>query len=177
MTAYPAAGNTSDSKHWRIVEMMVFQPAPQISGMFTASYADKTNMYGGDDKTNHWNNSTQWEVGIRPAYHFSDYFKVSVEAGYQASTSKEEHADAGNGQPKETVSMWKATVAPTITPAAGPAGAFFTRPELRLFVTYASFDEKNPSWVFNDGIMNSNLGTTYSEGSGLTFGAQVEAWF
>jgi maltoporin len=174
MNAYPAGGNDDKSKQWRIVEMLVVNPSPQLSGMLTASYADKTRMYGDADKTNHWNNSTQWEFGFRPEFHFNDFVKLAGEFGYQSSTAK---ADPGPGNPAKTISMWKATLAPTITPAAGPGGAFYTRPDLRLFVTYASFDKKNPNWIYNDGIMNSNVGTTLDRGSGLTFGAQVEAWF
>ena len=157
MSAYPAGGNDSNSSQWRIVEMMVLNPSPQWSGMVTASYSDKTRMYGDADKTNHWNNSTQFEIGARPEYHFNDFVKLAAEVGYQASTAK---ADPGTGGPKKTISMFKVTVAPTITLPAGPGGAFYTRPDLRLFVTYASFDKNNPNWIYNDGIMNSNVGTT-----------------
>ncbi len=178
MTTYAFGGNannTDSSSQWRIVEMLVVNPNPQWSGMAMFSYADKTKMYGDADKTNHWNNSTQWEIGARPEYHFNDFLKLAAEVSYQSSTAKAD--PGGGGNPKKTINLMKATIAPTIMAKPGPGGAFFTRPELRLFASYNSFDKANPSWLSNDGNMNTNVGTTLAEGSGITFGAQVEAWF
>jgi maltoporin len=61
--------------------------------------------------------------------------------------------------------MAKFTIAPTLKLDS----TTFSRPELRLFATYASF-----SGDYNAGGIN---GYDSNDDSVLVFGAQVEAWF
>lgn len=169
--AQPQFGNTSDSKQWRIVETLLFQPTPQISGMFTATYADMEKRYGGTDS---YHSAKVWGVGIRPAYHVNDFFKLVAEVGYQSLEPTDQADD-------DTRTLFKATIAPTIVPKAGPAGAFFTRPELRLFATYAQWNDA----LQREGIAGqgacAGTGTSDSvfgcDNNGITFGAQVETWW
>ena len=183
MSSYPNAANTDSSKQWRVVEQMVFQPSPELSGMLSFTYQDTTAIYG---KTDLFNSSKSWGVGGRPTYHFSDFFKLAVDVGYTQVKPK-------NGTDTSDMNLFKVTVAPTLVPPAGPGGAFFTRPELRLFVTYATWNKAaqfaqghtNTAGVPDAGIVGQ--GTCPATGasnsvfrcdtSGVTFGAQVETWW
>ncbi|MGC4001202.1 MAG: carbohydrate porin [Anaeromyxobacter sp.] len=150
MNPYPSTGNDSDVKRLRVIEHLVFQPTPTISGALVGTYQQD------DDGTNV---NKQWGVGARPAWHFNDFAKLAVEVGYNQVIPE-------NG---DKTSMFKATVAPTLMPTAGPAGAFFTRPELRAFATWASW---------NDAQKGSTGGPTFTDDtSGVTFGLQAETWF
>ena len=64
---------------------------------------------------------------------------------------------------------WLAEPITTEIAPAGPGGEFLTRPELRLFATYAGW---------NDNAKGSVGGAAFADKtSGLTVGAQVEAWW
>lgn len=164
-------GNTSSAEQWRFVEQMVFQPNPKISGMLAATYSDFTHRYGG---TGSYNSAKQWGVGIRPQYYFSDIFHLAVDVGYQALTPKD-------GTDKAERNLFKVTVAPTLSPPPGPGGAFFTRPELRVFATWASWNKAmQRENIVGQGTCEAT-GTSTSvfgcDKNGLTFGAQVETWW
>ena len=68
-----------------------------------------------------------------------------------------------------------------VHPPAGPGGRFFTRPEMRLFVTYASWNtESQQAGIFGQGACPANTAAAQVYGcekSGVTFGAQVESWW
>jgi maltoporin len=169
MSNYPQYGNKSASKSWRVVETFVFQPTEKVSGMFTLVYADRTARYGG---TGPWDSAKELSVGVRPQYHFSEIFKLAAEVGYQQITPKDKASGTSGA-------LTKFTLAPTISPPAGPAGAFFTRPELRAFVTVAQWDKGAQQWNMAGagwGAPDGNGAFGHAK-SGTTFGFQVESWF
>jgi maltoporin len=175
MSAYPEPQNSGRAASWRIVEQLAFQPNAQWSGMVAAVYEDITGRYGGPSTGDAWNSFTTWSLGARPSYHLNDYVQFQLEAGYQSFTPK------GAGQKESTLT--KITFAPTISPPPGPGGAYYTRPELRLFVTYASWNKAMASnlqgWnsVYYSGPNGGPSSVFATDTSGLTFGAQVETWF
>jgi len=61
----------------------------------------------------------------------------------------------------------KLTIAPTITL---DDTSFWTRPQLRAFVTYATFDKNATKAGINDASLQG-------EDSGMTYGVQMETWF
>lgn len=166
----PAQGAPSSSHQWRVVEMLVFQPNPKISGMATFVYQDKKNVYG---DTGPGGNSKAWAIGARPQWHFSPLFHLAVDAGYQQTQPKV--------APTSNMDLFKLTIAPTLSPPPGPGGAFFTRPELRVFGTWAWWNKA----ARNGGIVGQGTceatGTSTSgfgcDTNGFTFGAQVETWW
>jgi maltoporin len=176
MTSYPEPQNTNDSKRFRVVEQLGFQPNSQWSGMFAAVFEDVTAQYGGGTSSDPWNSFRTFSIGARPAFHVNDYLKLQLEAGYQWYKPKGPGIDYSN--------LFKLTFAPTITPPPGPGGAYYTRPELRLFVTYAAWNEAMrgnlQSWnaVWYSGPGNGGpLAITGQDNFAVTFGAQLEAWF
>jgi maltoporin len=169
----PAAGNPSSSEQWRVVEQLVFQPSPQVSGMLIFVYEDMTRRAAAPGPTDPSNHHKAWTVGGRPQYHVNDYFKLALEAGFQQVMPK-----AGDTSDQN---LFKLTFAPTITPAAGPGGAFFTRPDLRVFVTWATWNtaaQRNN--IVNQGTCSA-IGSSPSvfacDKHGVTFGAQLETWW
>lgn len=159
---YVSTGRTSDSNQFRVVENLLFAPTSDISGSLTVVYEDATEIYSNDpgNQAAYWNSRQSLSAGIRPAYRVNDWFKVAGEVAYQTVMGKKGADD---------LSLYKVTLAPTITTPAGPGGEFLTRPEIRLFATYAGW---------NDAAKGQVGGKAFADKSnGLTFGAQVEAWW
>lgn len=150
---YPNNGLDNSHKIWRVVEQIVVQPSPSWSAMGTIVYQD--------DKDNY----TWWSAGVRPVFHFNEYFKIQGEIGYDQV--KPDNPAPGDG----TRRLWKFTIAPTIV--AG--GGFWSRPEIRVFYTYAKWNEKARDYW--GGVAGGVGGRFGSDTSGSTIGAQVEAWF
>jgi maltoporin len=167
---------SSDTRQWRIIEHMVFQPTADISGGLEFTYQDTKNLFGSSLK--------RWSAGIRPALQLNDYFKIELEGGYTNVTPKDAASGGGN---TDSRGLFKATVAPTFMIAPGPGGSYFTRPVLRLFATLATW---NDAARRAGGVAGQPAGATCSttgvgastspfgcDTNGFTFGAQVEAWY
>jgi maltoporin len=175
LSPYPGWDNTSKAKQWRIVEDLVINPTEQFTMAGVITYADYSHRYSGDAANDAatWNQGKQLGIGVRPIYHFNDIASVALELGYSSITPK-----AGV---KDAQTMIKATPALLIHPPAGLGGAYFTRPELRLFVTYATWN----SAARNAGQFGQGNCATGGTGSnvfgcstnGMTAGAQVESWW
>jgi len=161
---------SSDSRQWRIVEHMVYQPTPNISGALVFVYQDTKNLFGSSLK--------RWSAGIRPALQLNDYFKIELEGGYTSVTPKDNASGGGN---TDTRSLFKASVVPTLMIAPGPGGSYFTRPVLRLFATVAAWNDAAQGAGIAGQSAACNAATTTSafgcDKAGFTFGAQVEAWY
>lgn len=152
------AGGTSDDEQWRVIEHLVVNPTPQISGALVLVYQDKSGANSTGSKT--------FTAEVRPAYQFNDWFKFAVDAFYQTLSTK--NAPAGVGD----ATLLKLTAAPTFVLGRG----YYARPELRLFVTYASWNDNAVKLATAAGSpMASGAFGTAKEGT--TFGASVEAWF
>jgi maltoporin len=108
-------------------------------------------------------NNKDFSLGGRISYALTNNFKLLVEAG---TTSRQ-----SDGQAKQTLN--KITVAPTLAVGSD----FWSRPELRFYVTRAN-------WNDTAAKENSTLNATTLQGSGLgdrtavtTAGIQIEGWF
>jgi maltoporin len=113
------------------------------------------------------------EYGIRPVFWIAD--NIAIQG--QAWGAWEDNNRGGSGTPSfgRGGNMGVFTIAPTIK----PKGGFFTRPELRVFATYAiwsdSFKNAGNSWT----IPGTNVGPYVNNHSndGWLFGTQVEWYF
>jgi maltoporin len=152
--AYPDNFNKSGDETWRLVEQLQWQVSPQFSGMATLVYQDQIDNY-------------KWfSVGVRPVWHFNDYFKIQAEYGFD-----QVKPSSGDDNNRRTRNLHKFTVAPTVV--AG--GGFWARPELRLFATYAKWnDAARDLW---GGVAGGTSGLFGSDTSGWTYGFQVEGWW
>jgi maltoporin len=123
--------------------------------MTTATYNGKVNTVNnaGDEYDFSWFN-----VAARPIYKINENFELQFEAGY--TMYNDENTDNTGG-------IGKLTFAPTYK---FNTNEFFERPELRVFVTYAHWNDDY------DEDMHDTLGD-YSNQDGLNFGIQAEVWF
>ncbi|WP_295998446.1 carbohydrate porin, partial [Rugamonas sp.] len=100
-------------------------------------------------------------AGVRPVYAFTQNFKLQGELGY---TSLKQDATG------DTAHLTKFTIAPTI--AMGES--YWSRPELRFYVTYGKWNGAATPLV----NANNNSGAVYGNGtSGTSAGLQLEAWW
>lgn len=99
-------------------------------------------------------------VGIRPIYWIAGNLAIQGQMGYAYVDNVRHGAGFGNSG-----SMGIFTIAPTIKQRGGQ----FTRPELRLFATYALWDES-----LRGAIGAPDYGTATE---GWNFGVQFETWF
>ena len=108
-------------------------------------------------------------VGLRPVLWISDNFAIQGQAGYNYIDNDRA---AGNGQNGlgRSGEMGIFTIAPTIK----PSGGYFTRPEIRVFATYAIWTHSlDQGAVINTGAPPYNRNQT----QGWLFGSQMEIWF
>ena len=131
-------------------EQAVIQPNDKFAIMPIVVYQRYKDGKPGDG----WND---WlSFGARPQYFFTKHLSLAFETGF-------DHTKSGTNQ----YDGWlrKFTIAPTI--GAGPK--FFSRPVLRLFVTYASWSE---------GLKGLVGGVPYHDKTdGLSYGVQAETWW
>ncbi|WP_109511801.1 maltoporin [Pseudomonas ovata] len=154
-TGDPTLDNANQS--WRMVEYFDWQMTSRFSGQFQIVY-QKDKRPDGDDQN--------WlSVGVRPVYAFTEQFKLSTEIG-------RDQVEAPGGTRKLT----KFTIAPTWSPA-GPG--YWNRPELRLYYTYASWNEAAQR-AANQMAAGSALSDTGAFGNALhgsNVGVQLEYWW
>jgi maltoporin len=142
----------SDVKRLRVFDSLWIQPTPQFSAEMVALWQrDKSDARG----------STTWTtLGIRPVYALASHLKLQAELGTDRVT-------VPNGP---ALRLTKLTIAPTITAGMG----YWSRPELRAFVTYGKWNDAATQRV-NDA---NEGGAVYgSRTSGTSFGVQLETWF
>ncbi|MDG3085322.1 carbohydrate porin [Vibrio hannami] len=99
-----------------------------------------------------------WAVGVRPHNQITENFAMQYEVGYEYIDEKKDGGAEGG--------LFKATIAPTIMLETG----FWARPQIRVFATYAQWDDdaaaKLDSGYTRDGATDV-----------LNFGVQAEVWF
>jgi maltoporin len=107
------------------------------------------------DNGNDSDNIKKWvTAGFRGKYSLTDHLALQFDYGYDWVDD-----DADN----DTKYMHKVSFAPTITMGSD----FWARPELRAYVTYATWSEEGDAG-----------GSTFSdETSGLIYGVQMEVWW
>lgn len=106
-------------------------------------------------------------AGIRPVYKINKNFELQFELGYDwIDVEDTEKGDYDGG-------IWKATFAPTFKL---DTDAFWGRPEIRTFVTYANWDDDLSKDDLQGNSRNGDL-ASYSGSDGWNFGVQAEVWF
>lgn len=141
-----AAG--SDVKSLRVVESFTWQAGPLGGQALALWQSDKVAGVKTDSMT----------VGGRASYAFTKNFKLVAETGY---SQKKPEGGA-------TQKLAKFTLAPTLSTGPG----FWNRPELRLYVTTAKWNDAANA-AATGGVTGVGDGAT----KGTSYGAQVEIWF
>lgn len=142
------AGAGSDDAKWRLVETINGQ-AGKLGGQAVAVVGSSKDAGVKTDVMS---------LGGRLSYGVTQNFKVVGEAGYMSAKA--------NGT---TSKLTKFTIAPTLS--TGPD--FWTRPELRLYVTTAKWNNAANAAAGATGLTGNGDNKT----TGTSYGAQVEWWF
>ena len=138
------------SKRLRIAEHFLLQPSDKFAIMPVFVYQ---RTHSGNPREG-WN---RWvSFGARPQFFFNEHLSLAFEAGF-------DHTRSGLGQYNGWLRKF------TIAPQIGAGRKFFSRPALRLFVTYADW---------SDGIRGFVGGVPFRDRtSGFTYGVQTETWW
>jgi maltoporin len=140
---------------WRIIDHGAVSIGNRVEMLYAIWYESKAQATG-DGKKN-W-----FSVGIRPQYRWSDTMNTALELGYDNVDIEDGFWGPDNDGTRD---LFKATLAQQWQ--AGPS--IWARPVIRLFVTYAEWNDNN----FPQTPGTIPIGDT----DGVTFGAQAEAWW
>jgi maltoporin len=146
--------NAPNELRIRVVDVFTIQPGNRWFGAQTAV------VFQRDDLGNAGQITDWLSAGSRMSVAFTENFKLLGEVGFDRVTKS-------NGAPQQY--LGKVTVAPTISAGRG----LLTRPELRLFWTYALWNEAARIATIDSGMLYTN--SIYL--SGQTFGVQAETWW
>jgi maltoporin len=138
----------------RVVDVLTIQPGNSWFG------AQLGIVYQHDDLGNAGQVTNWLSAGTRVSVAFTEYFKVLGEVGFDRVTKS-------NGSPEQYLS--KFTIAPTISAGRG----LLTRPELRLFLTWALWNEAARIATVDSGMLFTNTNVLAAS----TFGVQAETWW
>ena len=154
----PQGGSiNNDGSMWRVLDHGAISLGDSWDLLYVGMYQDI-------DRDN--NNGTQWwTVGVRPMYKWTPIMSTLMEIGYD--NVKSQRTSDRNSQYKVTLAQqWQA------------GDSIWSRPAIRVFATYAKWDEK---WGYNDSgvAYNDTSAKTFSRGDNdeWTFGAQMEIWW
>lgn len=150
---HPVNPTDQSARTWRLVEQLVFQPRPFLSGMFALVYQDGRDSAG--------TRSRWFSIGARPMLHFDRHWNVATELGHDLVWA---------GGPR--LQLDKLTVALQYSADRG----FFARPVGRLFVTHAHWNAAAQA-AAPAGSTLSDSGEFGSRTQGTTYGLQFETWF
>ncbi|EPK3135271.1 maltoporin [Enterobacter cloacae] len=161
----PQGGSVdNDGSMWRVLDQGAITLADRWDLMYVG-------MYQNIDRDN--NNGTEWwTVGVRPMFKWTPIMSTLLEVGYD--NVKSQRTDEKNSQYKITLAQqWQA------------GDSIWSRPAIRVFATYAKWDEKwgyanNSDTGYTSGVAYSDTSAkTFSRGDNdeWTFGAQMEIWW
>ncbi len=140
---------------FRALDVLTVQPYDFIGGQFVVIYQRDQNWLGVPGQSTTW-----WSAGGRVTWAFATHAKLAGEVGYDRITKSIS---------PDIQTLEKFTIAPTITTGKG----FMTRPELRLFYTYALWSAPARGANIDSGMVYRS--TPFLSGS--IFGVQAETWF
>jgi maltoporin len=137
----------------RLVDVLTIQPTDWLGAQAAFVYQhDDLGTVGG---------KTDWiSAGTRVGWAFTEHAKLLGEVGL-------DHLKKDNGSAPQF--LGKFTVAPALTMGKG----FLSRPEIRLFYTWAMWNET----ARTNSIDSSSLYRSTNKLSGATYGVQAETWW
>jgi len=144
------------SARFLAVEHLLFQPNDKFAIMPVFIYQRSKD----GNPLHDWN---QWvSFGARPEIFFTKYLSLAFEAGFDHTSG---FLPTQNGDVLLDGWLRKFTIAPQI----GAGRKFFSRPVLRVFLTYANWSDAFRGYVGGVPYLN--------ETNGLSYGVQAETWW
>ncbi len=153
--SFQPKGTLDDTETLQITNQTVWQYTDRFSlmaaGIYNYTDAGSYQASGSD--------RTYVSAAVRPIYMFTKHLGLETEFGFD--WADDTRYDARDG----STSLGKITIAPVIK----PSGAFWSRPEIRLYASYFFWDGA-------PGYYNPN-GVKTGKNSSLSFGIQAETWW
>lgn len=151
---------------WRILDHGAITLADKWDLMYVGMY-QKLDM--DDNQGSDW-----WTVGVRPMYKWTPIMSTLLEVGYDNVKSQE--TGDRNSQYRITLAQqWQA------------GDSIWSRPAIRVFATYAKWDEKwgyakngngdATRYAISDSTGNGRFSTSRGDDDEFSFGAQMEIWW
>ena len=162
-----STGADSGVKVTRIFDHLWIQPTKDLSAEFIAltqkNTGDASQPVAVSNTLNAVGSSTWTSFGVRPVYGFGEHFKLQGQLAHDTVTVP--------GGSNETLTTM--TFAPTVMMGSG----YWARPELRFFVTHATWNQAAIAAV-NSANNNSAGNNVYQNATaGTSVGLQLEAWW
>ena len=141
---------------WRVLDHGAISLGEKVDLMYVGMYQ---NIDRDDGNGTKW-----WTVGVRPMYKWTPIMSTLMEVGYD-NVKSQKTGDTNNQYKITLAQQWQA------------GDSIWSRPAIRVFATYAKWDEK---WGYDNGIAHKDTSAkTYSRGDNdeWSFGAQMEIWW
>ena len=141
---------------WRVLDHGAISLGEKVDLMYVGMYQ---NIDRDDGNGTKW-----WTVGVRPMYKWTPIMSTLMEVGYD-NVKSQKTGDTNNQYKITLAQQWQA------------GDSIWSRPAIRVFATYAKWDEK---WGYDNGIAYKDTSAKiYSRGDNdeWSFGAQMEIWW
>jgi maltoporin len=148
----------TENTWYQVMDILYIKPVANFEMQGVIQYRKQNGKGLMAANTNAWTS-----VGIRPTYFFTKHFSVAAELGYD-QLKFDKPNDDGTADNRH---LFKKTIALQWSPQA----SFWSRPVIRLFATQGSWNDNANKW---NKIADGRFGTA---NNGMTYGAQIEAWW
>ncbi|HET6437168.1 MAG TPA: carbohydrate porin, partial [Anaeromyxobacter sp.] len=157
----PCDALNKNQYQFRALDALLLQPSNMFQVLIGGYYSYKR-VAVEDVK----GNITAYALFARPKVWLADYFALQGDIGYTALKPGGDMFK-GSGIDKNE-GLFKGTIAATLLPGATGVDGFYVRPEFRLFVTYAS-------WNQNANNLGALLGRANGASSDVAFNSTADA--
>ncbi len=157
-------------KRLEVLDSFFIQPTKDFGMATFALYRNLdviTNVNGKDAN----GNMKAYQLGVRPQYAFTDHFSIAAEIAYEQTV---QHNWWGPSAAQVGLTTKKSVTKETISFQWSPQRSWWSRPQLRLFITNAQWDTTGAQ-PWNGAYTPANFDA--SKKSGFTYGVQCEAWW
>jgi maltoporin len=151
----------TENTWYQVMDIVYLKLAKSLEMQGTLIYRKQTDVTGKGANSNTWTSA-----GVRPVYFLTKHFSVAAEVGYDKLQFEKETDD--RHLLKKTIALqWQ------------PQSSFWSRPSIRLFVTQANWNKNADQWniVGGGSFGGVTAGNQAVQTQGLTYGAQIEAWW
>ncbi len=161
------------NKAWEVLDQFFIQPSKQF-GMCVFGIYRNRNVVTDAVSTGTKGTQKSFMLGARPMWFFTEHFSVAAEVGYEQQKSTDWFTPAVGGVEAGYVTT-KHLTKETLSAVWSPQSSWWSRPQLRVFVTNAQWDTSGTQNPWNGAYSPTNFAA--DKKSGMTYGAQVEAWW
>lgn len=159
-----------DFKSWEIMDQFFIQPNKSFGLCVTGLYRNldaNTNVNNAAAK----GNRKEIMIGARPTWFFTEHMSLALEVGYEQQKFNNWW---GPSVAEVNLTTTKSLTKETLALQWSPQASWWSRPQIRLFITNGNWDTTNPQ-PWNGAYAPANFAA--GKKNGFTYGAQIEAWW